>query len=111
MLTTQNNSDKPTQAKIAVVIPVYRHSVLVAEAITCALAQDTQIPYVIIIVNDGCKFAESDRVFRDFAQTYPQQVFYLYRRNGGLSAARNTGIEFALDTWNSITAIYLLQCG
>ena len=109
MLTTQNNSDNPTQAKIAVVIPVYRHSVLVAEAITCALAQDTQIPYVIIIVNDGCKFAESDRVCRDFAQTYPQQVFYLYRRNGGLSAARNTGIEFALDTWNSITAIYLLD--
>ncbi len=62
MLTTQNNSDKPTQAKIAVVIPVYRHSVLVAEAITCALAQRQQIPYVIIIVNDGCKFAESDRV-------------------------------------------------
>lgn len=106
MLATPHNQ---TQPKIAVIIPIYKHSVLVAEAITCGLTQDTKIPYVIIIVNDGCKFIESDRVCRDFAQAYPQQVFYLYRSNGGLSAARNTGIEFALNTWGSIDAVYLLD--
>jgi glycosyltransferase involved in cell wall biosynthesis len=98
-----------TKPKIAVVIPVYKHSVLVAEAITCALNQDIEIPYKIVIVNDGCKFAETDRVCRDFALAYPQQIFYLYRPNGGLSAARNTGIEFALNTWHSLAAIYLLD--
>ena len=95
--------------KIAVVIPIYQHSVLVTEAITCALTQEIQVPYVIILVNDGCKFVESDRACRDFAVAYPQQIFYLYRPNGGLSAARNTGIEFALNTWDSVAAIYLLD--
>ena len=103
MLATQ--TIKP---EIAVVIPIYQHSVLVAEAITCALTQDLDVPYVIIVVNDGCKFAESDRVCREFALAYPE-VFYLYRPNGGLSAARNTGIDFALDTWDSVEAIYLLD--
>lgn len=98
-----------TKPQIAVIIPLYQHSVLVAEAVTCALNQQTEIPYKIILVNDGCKFAESDRVCRDFALAYPQQVYYLYRPNGGLSAARNTGVEFALNTWDSIAAIYFLD--
>lgn len=98
-----------TSPRIAIVIPVFKHSVLVAEAITCALEQDTKFPYVIIIVNDGCKFEETDRVGRDFALAYPDKVTYLYRANGGLSAARNTGIDFALTTWDSVEAIYLLD--
>ena len=108
MLATENKIHL-TQPQIAVIIPVYKHSVLVTEAITCALTQDIKVPYVIILVNDGCKFVESDRACRDFAVAYPQQIFYLYRPNGGLSAARNTGIEFALNTWDSIAAIYFLD--
>ncbi len=103
----------PTQTacspKIAIIIPVYKHSVLVSEAITCALEQNTEFTYVIIIVNDGCKFKETDRVARDFAFAYPDKVIYIYRPNGGLSAARNTGIDFALTTWDSVKAIYLLD--
>ncbi len=112
MLTTKPETiinQTATLPKIAIVIPVFKHSVLVAEAITCALEQDTQFPYVVIIVNDGCKFAETDRVSRDFALAYPDKVIYLYRPNGGLSAARNTGIDFALATWDSLEAIYLLD--
>jgi len=102
---------KPTAfaPKVAIVIPVFKHSVLVAEAITCALNQDTDLSMAIIIVNDGCRFAETEQVCRDFALAYPERVTYLYRPNGGLSAARNTGIEFALTTWASIEAIYLLD--
>jgi glycosyltransferase involved in cell wall biosynthesis len=111
MLATDNltTNQKTREPKIAIVIPVYKHSVLVAEAITCALTQHTEIPYRIILVNDGCKFAETDQVCRDFALAHSQQITYLYRPNGGLSAARNTGIEFALNTWDSIAAIYLLD--
>ena len=98
-----------SKPQIAVIIPLYQHSVLVAEAISCALNQQTEIPYKIVLVNDGCKFAESDRVCRDFAIAYPERVFYLYRPNGGLSVARNTGVDFALNTWDSIAAIYFLD--
>ena len=110
LATTESHSNQSALApRIAIVIPVFKHSVLVAEAITCALEQDTDFPLVIIIVNDGCQFSETDRVSRDFALAHPDRVFYLYRPNGGLSAARNTGIDFALTTWNSVEAIYLLD--
>ena len=95
--------------QVAIVIPVYKHSVLVAEAITCALGQETKLTFVIILVNDGCKFQETDQVCREFALAYPEKITYLYRPNGGLSAARNTGIDFALQTWDAIAAIYLLD--
>jgi glycosyltransferase involved in cell wall biosynthesis/DNA-directed RNA polymerase subunit L len=107
--TGKVTSQKIVAPEIAIIIPVFKHSVLVAEAITCALQQNTEIPFVIIIVNDGCTFKETDQVGRDFALAYPDQVIYLYRPNGGLSAARNTGIEFALTAWDSVKAIYLLD--
>ena len=110
LATTEITFTQTTRSpRLAIVIPVFKHSVLVAEAITCALEQDTEFPYVIIIINDGCKFQETDRVGRDFALAYPDKVVYLYRPNGGLSAARNTGIDFALATWDSVEAIYLLD--
>jgi glycosyltransferase involved in cell wall biosynthesis len=97
------------QPKIAIVIPVYKHSVLVGEAISCALAQQADFSIAIVIVNDGCRFLETDRICRDFALAHPERIVYLARANGGLSAARNTGIEFALKTWDSVEAIYLLD--
>ena len=97
------------QPKVAIVIPVFKHSVLVSEAIVCALNQETELSMAIVIVNDGCTFAETDRICRDFAYAYPNRIFYIYRPNGGLSAARNTGIDFVLNTWESVEAIYLLD--
>ncbi|MGB6168756.1 MAG: glycosyltransferase, partial [Geitlerinemataceae cyanobacterium] len=95
--------------QVAIVIPVFKHSVLVAEAVSCALAQDTDYQTVVVIVNDGCPFWETDRVCRDFALAHPDRIVYLYRHNGGLSAARNTGIDFALSAWPSLEAIYFLD--
>ncbi|MBR8828005.1 MAG: glycosyltransferase [Gomphosphaeria aponina SAG 52.96 = DSM 107014] len=97
------------EPKVAIVIPVFKHSVLVGEAIASTLNQETEIPFVTIIVNDGCTFPETDRIGREFAQAYPDKIYYLYRPNGGLSAARNTGIDFAYSSWTSIEAIYLLD--
>lgn len=108
-LRETNLNSQTLSPQIAIVIPVYKHSVLVAEAITCALGQETEFPFVIILVNDGCKFKETDQVCREFTLADPEKVTYLYRSNGGLSAARNTGIDFALQTWDSIAAIYLLD--
>jgi glycosyltransferase involved in cell wall biosynthesis len=34
----------------------------------------------------------------------------LHKRNGGLSAARNTGIEFALAAFPDLEAVYFLDC-
>ena len=95
--------------QIAIVIPVYKHSVLAGEAIRCALEQETEFATAIVLVNDGCPFPETDRLCREFARAHRDRIVYLHRPNGGLSAARNTGIDFALATWPTVEAIYFLD--
>lgn len=95
--------------EVAIVIPLFKHSVLVVDALQSALAQTTRYPYVIIVVNDGCPFRESDLQVISIVAMYPQKVHYVLQRNKGLSAARNTGIDYALKHFPSVQAIYLLD--
>jgi glycosyltransferase involved in cell wall biosynthesis len=94
---------------LAIVIPVFKHSVLLTEAIESALEQHANFPFRIVIVNDGCPFEETHQVCLAYARSYPHVVRYIRKRNGGLSAARNTGIEYSLKEWPSMKAIYLLD--
>lgn len=95
--------------RVAVIVPTYKHSGLLAEALDTALAQETDFAYAIVVVNDGCPFPETDRVCREFAAAHPGRIFYLNKRNGGLSAARNSGIAFALDAFPALEAVYFLD--
>ncbi len=101
--------DDPEEIRAAIIVPTYKHSGLLAEALDTALAQDTDFAYAVVIVNDGCPFPETDRVCREFAASHPGRVFYLSKRNGGLSAARNSGIAFALDAFPALEAVYFLD--
>ena len=94
---------------IVVVIPVFRHSVFVADAVASALAQGTARAYRILIVDDGCPHAETRRIAITLATAYSERVEYTRRINGGLSAARNTGIDYALSRWPSVRAIQFLD--
>jgi glycosyltransferase involved in cell wall biosynthesis len=94
---------------LAVVIPVYKHSVLLAEAVISALNQETDFALVIVVVNDGCPMPETHQVCLDFVLGAPNRLYYIRRRNGGLSAARNTGIEHVLATWETVEAVYFLD--
>jgi glycosyltransferase involved in cell wall biosynthesis len=98
-----------SQPMVAVVLPLFRHSVLVSEAIASVMAQRTKFEFRLVVVNDGCPHAESDETLRHYALAYPDRIVYLHKRNNGLSAARNTGIDFALSAWPSVRAIYLLD--
>lgn len=95
--------------RIGVIIPIYRHSVLLSEAIESVLDQRAGFPIRIVLVNDGCPHRETDETCRDYALAYPDRIFYLRKPNGGLSAARNDGIRKALQLWPSLEAIYMLD--
>ncbi len=94
---------------LAIVLPVFKHSILFDEAIRAALAQQTALDFRIVIVNDGCPFEETHIAALEHARAHPDRIVYLRQPNGGLSAARNAGIDFALKTWPSVQAIYLLD--
>jgi glycosyltransferase involved in cell wall biosynthesis/GT2 family glycosyltransferase len=97
------------EPRVAVVIPIFKQSSLAIEAIESVLRQRTSFAYRVIAINDGCPFAETEAVCRSYAWTYPEKFSYIYRKNGGLSAARNTGIKMALAAWPSIEAIQILD--
>ncbi|MHC1551073.1 glycosyltransferase [Phyllobacterium sp. K27] len=94
--------------KVAVIIPAYKHSVLLAEAIESALAQQAPFDIAVLIVDDGCPFPETGEIGRTYALAY-SNVFYLRKANGGLSSARNYGIEFALRNFEELEAVYFLD--
>ena len=74
---------------ISVIIPCYNHGGYLGKAIDSVLGQS--YPNVeVIVVDDG----SSDDT-REVAAAYGEKVRYIYKENGGLSAARNTGLEHA----------------
>ncbi|WP_089174230.1 glycosyltransferase [Bosea sp. AS-1] len=96
--------------RAAIVMPAYGQPWLTAEALHTALAQVTDFDFAIVIVNDGCPHPETDEVCQAFAAVHPGRIFYLHKRNGGLSAARNTGIAFALTAFPNLEGVYFLDC-
>src|SRR5438309_1188356 len=85
--------------RVAVVVPVYKQPGFLAEALESILAQVTTFEFVVVVVNDGCPFAETNAICLSYARAFPLKISYIHRKNGGLSAARNTGVRFALDSW------------
>jgi glycosyltransferase involved in cell wall biosynthesis len=73
---------------VSVIIPAYNASEWIAETVQSVLAQEFT-DYEIIVVDDGSTDATGAVVAR-----FPQ-VRYIYQRNGGQGAARNTGIRAA----------------
>ncbi len=99
-----------SKCALAVIVPAYGQPSLAAEALRSALMQKTDFPYAIVVVNDGCPQSATHDICLTFAAANPGRVFYLQKKNGGLSAARNTGIEFALGAFPKLEAVYFLDC-
>lgn len=76
----------PSNSLVSVIIPCYNQGHYLKESIGSVLAQTYQ-PIEIVVVDDG----STDNTY-EIAKTYPS-VKYVYQENGGLSAARNTGID------------------
>ena len=78
---------------VSIVIPVYNMEQYLDRCMESVLAQ-TLSNIEIILVDDG----SSDRsaaMCDSYAKKYPQKVVVLHKENGGLSDARNTGMDQA----------------
>ena len=78
--------------RYSVIIPVYN-----AEKTLCrcmdSLVKRAFSDYELLLINDGSTDG-SDAICREYADTYPC-VRYLAKENGGVSSARNLGLEQA----------------
>lgn len=74
----------------SVVIPAYNAEQCIANAIKSVLAQ-TVPDFEILVVDDG-SYDETRRVIGEITDS---RICYIYQENGGVSVARNTGINAA----------------
>ena len=75
---------------ISVVIPLYNKRGLVSQTIATVLAQ-TYNGYEIVVVDDGSTDGSIDEV----KAIADPRIRIVSRQNGGVAAARNTGIQHA----------------
>lgn len=83
--------------KVSIVIPAYKASNYLAQAIDSALAQ-TYENIEIIVVNDG---SPDEGATRAVAEQYAGKIRYFEKENGGSSSALNRGIEEMTGEWFS----------
>ena len=77
------------EVKVSVVIPSYNSARYVVTAVESVLGQ-TFRDYEILVVDDG-----STDDTKEVLSKYGESIRYLYKPNGGVSSARNYGIEKA----------------
>ena len=79
--------------KISVILPTYNREHTLRRAIDSVLSQTLQ-PFEFIVIDDG----STDETKRLLKENYPM-VQYLYQANGGVSSARNKGIQHSCGDW------------
>lgn len=83
------SNEELTGPRVAIIIPSYNTAKYIAETLDSVFAQ-TYKNYEAVVVNDGSPdTAELETVLTP----YRDRIQYLTRPNGGLAAARNTGIR------------------
>ena len=76
--------------KVSVIIPAFNAQKFIVETVTSVLNQ-TYENLEVIVVDDGSK----DNTFRILTDTFGKQIKIIQKENGGVSSARNTGIDSA----------------
>jgi glycosyltransferase involved in cell wall biosynthesis len=80
-------------SKVSIIVPVYNVENYLAKCLD-SLINQTHQNIEILVVNDGSK-DNSEQIIQDYAQKYPEKIKPFTKENGGLSDARNFGIDRA----------------
>ena len=82
--------------KFSVIIPIYNVEKLLAETIESVINQSIGFEKNIqlILINDGSP-DNSEDICMSYKKRFPDNIFYVKKENGGVSSARNLGLEYA----------------
>lgn len=84
--------------RLSIIVPVYKVESYLRKCIDSLLQQDlTEDEYEIVLVDDGSPDS-CGTICDDYASNYPN-IKVVHRPNGGLSAARNNGIDVAMGKY------------
>ena len=84
------------QFEFSVVMAIYNVEKYLNEAIDSVINQSIGFEdnIEIILVNDGSP-DNSEKICKEYAKKYPNNIKYIKKRNGGVSSARNKGLHEA----------------
>ncbi len=83
-----------TEFEVSVVIPTYNRSVLLRDAVSSVLGQDSDSTYEIIVVDNNSE-DDTPALVRCLMESHPGKVRYIFEPQQGNAHARNRGIENA----------------
>lgn len=81
--------------KFSVIIPIYNVENYLSEAIESVINQTIGFKdnIQLILINDGST-DNSEKICMQYKQKYPDNIIYVKQENGGVSSARNTGMQY-----------------
>ncbi|GEJ46538.1 glycosyltransferase family 2 protein [Chryseobacterium sp. ON_d1] len=80
-------------SRVSIIVPVYNVENYLTKCLDSLVNQS--LPDIeILVVNDGSK-DRSEKIITEYAQKYPDKIKAFTKENGGLSDARNFGIDRA----------------
>lgn len=82
--------------KVSIIVPIFNVSAYLKRCVDSILAQ-SYTDLEIILVNDGST-DDSGEICKAFAEK-DSRIQYIYQENGGLSSARNAGIDIAVGEY------------
>jgi glycosyltransferase involved in cell wall biosynthesis len=83
-----------SEVEVSVVIPTYNRAAMLRNAVDSVLAQDSQTPFEIVIVDNNSQ-DDTASVARSLVNEHPQKVHYVVEREQGNAHARNRGVQTA----------------
>lgn len=82
---------------LTLAVPIYNKEPYLPRCLDALLAQ-TATDYEILLIDDGSSDG-SGAICDRYAARHPDRIRVIHKPNGGLSAARNTGIDAARGRW------------
>lgn len=77
---------------LSFIVPVYNAKAYLRKCVDSLISQKTNYNYEVLLIDDGSTDA-SPSIADEYAKRFPAFVKVIHQRNGGISVARNKGIE------------------
>ena len=81
--------------EFSVIMAVYNVEPFLKEAVDSLIAQDFGFEKIQLIMVDDGSTDGSGAICDEYAAQYPENVVVIHKENGGVSSARNTGLQYA----------------
>ncbi len=89
--------------KFTIVMPVYNVEEFIDEAVQSVIDQEIGIENIqLLLIDDGAS-DNSGEICDKYAELYPNNIFAVHKPNGGLSSARNAGLDLTEGKYVTFT--------